>query len=100
MTAPTELLPCPFCGAKGQTREVRIDSWIGCLECNARGPDHAFINEAIAAWNRRTAPISVSDVSDETIKSMLRAFYQHDEDGEPRKNCMRAALAVFVGGGK
>lgn len=63
MTAPTELLPCPFCGSRNVAQGAssdRISVWCGC---GARGPDVAFpqdcidpvtpIKECHGLWNRR-----------------------------------------------
>jgi len=56
--APAELLPCPFCGGKGQIEEIEIyeDSGyvIRCTECESDGSPCYYENKAIEHWNRRT----------------------------------------------
>ena len=56
-----KLKPCPFCGGSAAlyaapTIWPSSPSWhqVGCL-CDAWGPRCRTGNEAIAAWNRRTA---------------------------------------------
>lgn len=53
-----ELLPCPFCGK--EPRERQLQAWenavfqIKCWGCMAESGEYEFLNNAIAAWNRRS----------------------------------------------
>jgi len=67
------LLPCPFCGGEAEIWRASADpkrpAWVGCMgRCAvlvSRG--YETTEEAIAAWNRRTPPAAVPDVS-KTVK--------------------------------
>lgn len=54
-----KLLSCPFCGSKNlQHARLNIEYYdkcycVYCLNCDARGPEHIDIDEAISAWNKR-----------------------------------------------
>ena len=53
-----ELAPCPFCNASDEMIMVLQEGsyiCVGCIECNAKGPDKNTVDAAIEAWNRRTA---------------------------------------------
>ena len=51
------LLPCPFCGGIGTLWSIdQCDTvYAVCQDCGARTVDYKHAEEAIAAWNRRTA---------------------------------------------
>lgn len=51
-----ELLPCPFCGGKGEydNCDIGSGSWIGCADCGGKMQMVGYCeDEAVAAWNRR-----------------------------------------------
>lgn len=70
MTEPTELLPCPFCGAAAhfEMDEGRWE-WVECESCGMQGNRSASLMEdckpkLVEAWNRRTpAPAVVEPVA-------------------------------------
>lgn len=70
MTEPTELLPCPFCGAAAhfEMDEGRWE-WVECESCGMQGNRSASLMEdckpkLAEAWNRRTpAPVGVEPVA-------------------------------------
>ena len=70
MTDPTELLPCPFCGAAAhfEMDEGRWE-WVECESCGMQGNRSASLMEdckpkLVEAWNRRTpAPAVVEPVA-------------------------------------
>lgn len=49
------LRPCPFCGSKRilVTKPTTWQSW--CIDCKAIGPYKVDKQDAIEAWNRRSA---------------------------------------------
>lgn len=64
MTAPSpqeagasDLLPCPFCGGHAVERAGMGESWICCALCGASTDLIGMDAAAIAAWNRRAAPM-------------------------------------------
>ena len=67
MTDPTELLPCPFCGAAAhfEMDEGRWE-WVECESCGMQGNRSASLMEdckpkLAEAWNRRTPPAVAGD---------------------------------------
>lgn len=94
MTAPTQaevLLPCPFCGGTNQSihdgtdrspREPSGFSFVIC-ECDADGPYRPSVNEAIAAWNRRTA--SIEQAEPLTWESTTSAYIKFITDSRYNK---------------
>ena len=44
------LLPCPFCGGRGEVGGI---PWVECQACEASGPQAETEEAAIAAWNTR-----------------------------------------------
>lgn len=56
-SAPAELLPCPFCGAKGMMlRPPKRGLWIvECSECSGNSGPHLEWGWAMKAWNTRAA---------------------------------------------
>lgn len=85
--ATVELMPCPFCGGEANIKSIsyegdptRSDWWVSCQVCRVERPStkkseivHSR-EEAIAAWNRRAAPVgaSVPKRVDKTIREALR----------------------------
>ncbi len=64
MTAPTleaeRAAPCPFCRSdKAHIFEPDGGGYaVLCYNCTAEGPLHVTSTDAIAAWNRRAAPVA------------------------------------------
>lgn len=55
-----ELKSCPFCGdahkliaTVNDPRELLLNNWVSCENCNSEGPVKATRSEAITAWNTR-----------------------------------------------
>lgn len=85
-----------------QEQEPMTD-YTDCPLCG-EGVDMDNLPDFIAQYERSTrAPISVSEVSAATLEKMCEAFnwslLSKDNKNNIRSD-MRAALAVFVGGGK
>lgn len=62
MTKPTELLPCPFCGAEAMIGETLDNAWYAMCsrdECLQILNHFGTRAEAVTAWNRR-APLSAA----------------------------------------
>lgn len=68
--------PCPFCGIKkrpfvAERSIIELDSYVGVYfivqcsgkRCRAKGPEKATSNDAIIAWNNRSA-----DNGDERVR--------------------------------
>src|SRR5262245_43798926 len=66
------LLPCPFCGGAAKLIEYSISSFVKCTSCNATTDDIG--SRAIAAWNRRAAPVTAEAAS--VMLEALRAAKQ------------------------
>lgn len=56
-----ELKSCPFCGdthklvaTDNDPRDLLLNNWVSCENCNSEGPVKATRAEAIDAWNART----------------------------------------------
>ena len=58
MSAPPELLPCPFCGDPAR---MQVDGWGGWLagcdghDCGVLGPARELQSEAAEVWNTRAS---------------------------------------------
>ena len=75
-----DLLPCPFCGGDAVERPFfRGMSIIRCRKCRADGKAGNTLDEAVAAWNRRTSPPCPPDLTTQAdaeiaiLRSDLRA---------------------------
>ena len=76
LNEPVALLPCPFCGVKGEELGLMCDREEGadnsgpsrriqCYGCHIEAPFYDTQEEAIAAWNRRVpAPADVAWVGE------------------------------------
>lgn len=54
----TELLPCPFCNGPAQIMSGAAGCHsVRCEGCSATSDDRSNREHAIAAWNRRAAPV-------------------------------------------
>lgn len=51
---PEALKPCPFCGASAHADHDGWIAFIVCNGCHAESGAQDTIDDAIAAWNRRT----------------------------------------------
>lgn len=72
-------LPCPFCGSRPDVLGRETPAWpqwkmirMHCRTCETSGPHFALIAEAIAAWNKRAAPIDVQKVAEMIANSIWR----------------------------
>jgi Lar family restriction alleviation protein len=59
--APPGILPCPFCGSADlgispNAGRFRHRMAVCCRTCLAYGPERICCDDAIAAWNKRSAP--------------------------------------------
>lgn len=97
----TELKPCPFCGAKDITArdnprdpdnasEAIGPASVHCSSCGGIFGD--WIDEAIAAWNRRPSP-SISEGEVEALLSGKSAVLAHTK--EHAQNLYTVALACL-----
>jgi hypothetical protein len=67
--------PCPFCRfafpAPAMLKDAcitgRVEHWIGCLRCGARGGKRATLNAAVAAWNERAIERRKTDLRGKTV---------------------------------
>ena len=59
-----EILPCAHCKNNARVRDVELEDAAGyvycveCINCKARTGEWGHCKEAIAAWNRRAAPVA------------------------------------------
>lgn len=92
------LKPCPFCN---RDSDLRVGEWlrgkwfVSCNGCDADGPMGRKREEAVAAWNRRTALSSRSGSAAETAGSgeMCQPDgLKFDAFGEPRTRYVRVTL--------
>lgn len=52
-----KLKPCPFCGAEAYIADTwNTTKYVQCTVCGCRTLQLKNVLEAIALWNRRTAP--------------------------------------------
>ena len=91
MTEPTELLPCPFCGAAAHFEmDDGCWEWVECESCGMQGNRSASLMEdckpkLAEEWNRRTpqphpGPTQAGAVplTDEQIRAMAREHPAED----------------------
>ncbi len=71
-----DLLPCPFCGNPGEILAAVGEWWGHCHVCSASSSLWNSQAEAIAAWNRRSAPgwIACSERMPEDGQQTLIAY--------------------------
>ena len=107
-TDPLALAACPFCHSCSVSVRQAQDRWVLCSSCGAEGPTRLTEVEAIAAWNRRAAPVPSEEVVNRVgvaigkeLVAQELAGADFDED-ESNAALARAALAAMagVGGGK
>lgn len=78
-----ELLPCPFCGERGETEKIQEDCYgVGCGSCDFQlmsGPVgigwHSSREDAISAWNTRT-PSATQPAQGDAVRDAWRAEVQ------------------------
>ena len=107
-TDPLALAPCPFCHSCSVSVRQAQDRWVLCSSCGAEGPTRLTEVEAIAAWNRRAAPVPPV-VSEEVVRTIGEAI-RAKQAGVKMPNsdfvfvdvyaAARAALAAMAGGGE
>lgn len=73
----SDIEPCRFCGSKHV--EVWSDAFVHCWACAADGPVCSSAQEAIAAWNRPTAPSPAGwkSVPMEATDEIIAALQKH-----------------------
>lgn len=98
-----ELLPCPFCGGDAVERPFfRGMSIIRCRKCRADGKAGNTLDEAVAAWNRRTSPPCPPDLTTQAdaeiaiLRSDLRAARAERDALRDEVAALRAAQAATV----
>ena len=98
-----ELLPCPFCGGDAVERPFfRGMSIIRCRKCRADGKAGNTLDEAVAAWNRRTSPPCPPDLTTQAdaeiaiLRSDLRATRAERDALREEVAALRAAQAATV----
>lgn len=98
-----DLLPCPFCGGDAVERPFfRGMSIIRCRKCRADGKAGNTLDEAVAAWNRRTSPPCPPDLTTQAdaeiaiLRSDLRAARAERDALRDEVAALRAAQAATV----
>lgn len=102
MNSIEQIAPCPFCGgeAVAPTHDDEFEAWrCGCSACNA----HTWADtedEAIAAWNRRTAQAELVEALDNLLDLYTRwrrqfGATQGDIDSEVYVHDARATLSKY-----
>lgn len=98
-----DLLPCPFCGGDAVERPFfRGMSIIRCRKCRADGKAGNTLDEAVAAWNRRTSPPCPPDLTTQAdaeiaiLRSDLRAARAERDALREEVAALRAAQAATV----
>ena len=110
-----KLLDCPFCGGEAHIRNVTDDAWdvnewaIDCWDCYSSSSQWKKKEQAIKAWNTRTAPnvgeitkaleLCISTLGDERIgKWDYMEGSQIYKDFANAKEVAEQAISNAIGG--
>ena len=69
-----ELLPCPFCGGKGNIDKTIVgieEYFIWCRGCNLEMALHKTVKQAIKAWNTRQEVTKQKDAEIDHLKTTI-----------------------------
>ena len=69
-----ELLPCPFCGGKGNIDKTIVgieEYFIWCRGCNLEMALHKTVKQAIKAWNTRQEVTKQKDAEIRGLKTII-----------------------------